>query len=101
MLSRGDPIVLIADYLSRVVAGTVGLPTPAPWRAITLPSRWPVPSRMVYGYRRYVKPHLPRAAHPVADEYRPDVAAAATIPDRLQRWQLIVDPYLATLEPSG
>ena len=98
MLSRGDPIVLIGDHLARIRAGTAASPGRPPWRAITLPSRWPVPSWAAYGYRRWVKPHLPRAAAPIADEYRADVAAAATILDRVRRWHPFIDPYLATFE---
>lgn len=101
LLSRGDPIILIADQLALIRDGTVPSPPPAPWRSITLPSRWPVPPLAVYAIRRYLKPLLPAATTAMADEYRPDVAAMVTIPDLMRRWQPIIDPYLAAIERSG
>jgi surface carbohydrate biosynthesis protein len=101
MLANGDPILLIADQIAAIRRGAVPVPAPAPWRSITLPSRYPLPGRVVYELRRHLRPLLPPPASPAVEaESLEDVAAVREVPDRVRRWQSLLDDYLASLEEA-
>jgi len=99
LLAKGDPILRIADHLAAVHRGAVPVPPPAPWQSITLPSRYPLPRRVLFELRRHVLPRLPApASPPIQAESLEDVAAMSEVPARVRRWQPILDEYLASLE---
>ena len=100
LLARGDPILRIADQLAAIHRGAVRIPTPAPWQSITLPSRYPLPRRVLFELRRHVLPRLPQPPRlEIEAESHEDVAALVQVPDRVRRWH-ILDDYLAGLEGS-
>jgi surface carbohydrate biosynthesis protein len=100
LMSHGDSILRIADGLARVRRGDVPVPAPASWESLTLPSRHKLPSRLVYELRRHVRPRLPAAARgPIEEELRRDVATVSEVPERVRRWTVVLDTYLATIDP--
>jgi surface carbohydrate biosynthesis protein len=100
LMSRGDPIVRIADELARIRAGSVPTPEPPPWRSITPEARFGVPPRLLYEVRR----RFPTSLWPPFRRIDPllagDVAAAEEVPERVRRWGPILDEYLASVPAS-
>ena len=101
MLANGDPIVRIADHLAAIRRGTVTTPSPAPWRSITLPGGHPLPERILFELRRHIPgPSRAPARLAIDPESLGDVAALADLPDRVRRWQPILDGYLDSLREA-
>ncbi|MGZ8758426.1 MAG: hypothetical protein ACXWXC_10830, partial [Aeromicrobium sp.] len=102
LLAKGDPILRIADHLAAIHRGAVPVPLPAPWQSITLPSRYPLPRRVLFELRRHVLPRLPApASPPIQAESLEDVAAMSEVPARVRRWEPILEPYLALKEGTA
>lgn len=97
LMGRGDPILLVADQLARVCRRQVPIPAQAPWRSVTLPSKYHLPARLAFELRRHVITMvLPPVNRPIEDELRADVAAEREVPERVRRWEPILADYLAT-----
>lgn len=100
LMSRGDPIVRIADELARVHAGSVPIPEPPPWWSITPEARFGIPPRLLYELRS----RFPTSLWPPFRRVDPmlvgDVAAAQGVPERVRRWGPILDDYLASVPAS-
>jgi surface carbohydrate biosynthesis protein len=96
LMSRGDPIVRIADELALIRAGSVPVPEPPPWWSVTPEARFGIPPRLFYELRR----RFPTSLWPPFRRVDPmlvgDVAAAREVPDRVRRWGPILDAYLAS-----
>ncbi len=105
LMSRGDPIVRIADQLARIHARTVPVPEPPPWWSVTPEPRLGMPRRAYYHLRRGFPTSLWPPFRRVDPTIAGDVAAAAEVPERVRRWGPILDPYLASLpkdlDPEG
>jgi surface carbohydrate biosynthesis protein len=101
LLGRGDPLLAIADELAAIRRGSVPVPGPAPWQSITMPSRYPLPRRAVYGWRRHLRPYVPRRVDVASGETRADESSLGEMPVRVQRWRDILVPYLAKLGPAA
>ena len=100
LLSKGDPIVRIADQLARIRAGSAPVPEPAPWRSITPETRFGIPSRLLYEARRRFPTPLWPPFRRVDPMLVGDVAAAREVPERVQRWGPILDAYLSSIPMS-
>ena len=100
LMSKGDPIVRIADELARIRAGSVPIPEPPPWWSVTPKARFGIPPRLLYELRR----RFPTSLWPPFRRVDPmlvgDVAAAQEVPERVRRWGPILDEYLASI-PAG
>ena len=95
LVPYGDPILRLADELAGIRRREVAVPPPAPWTSVTLPGR--LPRRLAFEFRRHVRPWL--ASRRPADTAfkRLSATAMGEIPDRVARWQPILDPYLESV----
>jgi hypothetical protein len=100
LMSRGDPILRIADELARIRAGSAPIPEPPPWWSITKGARFGIPPRIWYELRRRFPTSLWPPFRRVDPELRGDVAAAQEVPERIRRWGPILDEYLASVAAS-
>ena len=98
LMSHGDPILRIADELARVRRREVPVPPPAPWTSVTLPGR--LPRRLVYEFRRHVRPWIPSRRAQVPAFERLAATSMREIPARVARWRPILDPYLESVAPE-
>jgi surface carbohydrate biosynthesis protein len=96
LMSRGDPILRIADELARIRAGKARIPEPPPWWSITKGARFGIPPRIWYELRKRFPTSLWPPFWRVDPEVRGDVAAAQEVPERVRRWGPILDEYLAS-----
>jgi hypothetical protein len=96
-MSRGDAILSIADEIARIRRREVQVPTPAPWQSVTVPSRRRLPPRIVYEWRRHVRPFLPQGPVEVVANAVPGLAAMKEVPERIAHWREILDPYLDSI----
>ena len=97
LMSKGDPILRIADELARIRAGSAGIPEPPPWWSVTPRARFGVPPRIWYELRRRFPTSLWPPFRRVDPELLGDVAAAQAVPERVRRWGPILDEYLASV----
>jgi surface carbohydrate biosynthesis protein len=100
LMSRGDPIVRIADELARIRAGSVPIPEPPPWWSVTPEARFGMPKRLLYELRRHFPPSLWPAFRRVDPMLVGDAAAAREVPERVRRWGPILDEYLESVPLS-
>jgi surface carbohydrate biosynthesis protein len=100
LMSRGDPILRIADELARIRAGSAPIPEPPPWWSITRGAPFGIPPRIWYELRRRFPTSLWPPFRRVDPELLGDVAAAQGVPDRVRRWGPILDAYLASVAAS-
>jgi hypothetical protein len=98
LMSKGDPILRIADELARIRAGSARIPEPPPWWSVTPRARFGVPPRIWYELRRRFPTSLWPPFRRVDPELLGDVAAAQAVPERVQRWGPILDEYLASVD---
>lgn len=97
LMSKGDPILRIADELARIRAGSARIPEPPPWWSVTPRARFGVPPRIWYELRRRFPISLWPPFRRVDPELLGDVAAAQAVPERVRRWGPILDEYLASV----
>jgi hypothetical protein len=97
LMSRGDPILRIADELARIRAGSVPVPEPPPWWSVTPKGPFGVPPRVWHELRRRFPTSMWPPFRRVDPELLGDVAAAYEVPERVRRWEPILDEYLASV----
>jgi len=100
LMSRGDPIVRIADELAAIRSGSVPVPDPPPWRSITPEVHSAIPPRLLYELRRRFPTSLWLPFRRVDPMLVGDVAAAHHVPERVLRWGPILDEYLESIPLS-
>ena len=96
LMSRGDPILRLADELARIRAGAAPIPEPPPWWSITPEAPLGLPRRLYFELRRRFPTSLWPPFRRVDPELLGDVAAAQAGPERIRRWGPILDEYLAS-----
>ena len=97
LMSRGDPILRIADELARIRAGSAPIPEPPPWWSVTPRAPFGVPPRIWHELRRRFPTSLWPPFRRIDPELLGDVAAAQAVPERVGRWGPILDEYLASV----
>jgi hypothetical protein len=97
MLSRGDPIGNLVDYMARLCQGEIQ-PPPIPSRkSVTLAGPFPLPSWMRYEYGKLRARLFPFEEIPldrVEPEYRYDVACQGEIDGRVSKWSEYLSSYI-------
>lgn len=103
MISRGDPIRNLTDYLARLCQGKINRPLIPSRKSVTLPGRIPFPSWMLFEYRRLItrlRPPdaiLPSQIHP---EYKNDVVNLVEINQRVNQWTDLLSNDMHRQQPS-
>ncbi len=93
MMSRGDSIRNIVDYLVKICQGLVPLPSKPPARSILLPGTYPpeLPLMLAPLYQRLRHRKINQShAIEVHPEYQDDVTLLSDIPRRLKKWEEIL-----------
>lgn len=97
MLSRGDPIWNLADYLARLCHGEIQ-PPPIPSRkSVTLSGGVPLPSWLRFEYGKLRTKLFPPELIPldqVHPEYKYDVTSQGEIDGRVRKWSEFLSSYI-------
>lgn len=96
MLSSGDPIGQLADYIAQLLHGEIYPPPKATRQSVTMPGHDLFPGWFRYGLRKFRQwgaLHIPGVAFRIPSEDVYDVAVQKEIPQRLEKWEHILDNY--------
>lgn len=101
MLSQGDPIWNLVDYLARLCRGKIE-PPPIPSRkSVTLPERSLLPSWFLFEYSRLrmrLQPPEPIPFDQVHPERKHDVISSGEINERVSKWNEFLSSYIQTCQ---
>jgi hypothetical protein len=98
LLSRGDPIVGLAERLAMLARGEVAAPAPVSRRdAMLPPGRFRLPAPVLFEARRTLRKNLRRRPiERVAPEYLPDLAGEREVESRVAKWRDLLVPEVTT-----
>ena len=98
LLSRGDPIVGLAERLAMLARGEVAAPAPVSRRdAMLPPGRFRLPAPILFEARRTLRKNLRRRPiERVAPEYLPDLAGEREVESRVAKWRDLLVPEVTT-----
>ncbi len=100
MLSQGDPILNLVDYLARLCQGKIQRPPIPSKNSVSLPGRFPLPPWLLFEYRK-LRLRLQPPEHIPFDQVEPDrkhdVISASDINERVNKW----DTFMSNSVVSG
>lgn len=92
LMSRGDTIRNLVDYVARICRGEIPRPGVAPAHSLTLPSARPVPWWVAYWRRRIpLMLTTPKVRSEIEPDRLPDVLAFQEIDARIDRWAHVLN----------